>query len=435
MNVNFPLWIIRDAILVLLAAVVTGCGSDDIRLSPSDEYFAEKADAGLTSILASANKREDVSNTALLVDVPSRSYRYRGASGIAHEASGRAMSASDSFRIASTTKPFTATIILQLIEEGYLSLDTPLRDILSDVDMPGEFNLADLHVLDGIGRGGEITIRQLLNHTSGLEDHFSLGNDTDDGPDFLALLDALSGGMEGFANHQWSAGELIESYFINGRGNRPTGLPGEYHYYSDTNYLLLGLIIEKLTGDSYASQIRYRILDPLGMTNSYLEWYEPVYGTAPVDHHIHMYGDIGEADNLNIIGLAINTSFDWGGGGLVSTVDDLNIFLRALIRGDLFQHVETLELMKNWVHIEDEVYYGLGLERGSVKGYTFFGHTGAWGSNMFYFPELDTTVVLWINQAFIDRNDYLLQVLNALAKSGRVMSNDDLASIIMGSDF
>ncbi|MEW8398409.1 MAG: hypothetical protein AB2707_19815, partial [Candidatus Thiodiazotropha sp.] len=58
---------------------------------------------------------------------------------------------------------------------------------------------------------------------------------------------------------------------------------------------------------------------------------------------------------------------------------------------------------------------------------------GAWGSNMVYFPELDTTVVLWINQAFIDRNDYLSRVLDALAEAGSIMSNDDLESIIMGS--
>jgi D-alanyl-D-alanine carboxypeptidase len=148
-----------------------------------------------------------------------------------------------------------------------------------------------------------------------------------------------------------------------------------------------------------------------------------------------MYGDTGEAGNLNIIGLDINTSFDWGGGGLVSTVEDLNIFLRALVHGDLFQNVETLEWMKNWVHIQDDVFYGLGLERGSVRGYTYFGHTGAWGSNMFYFPELDTTVVLWINQTFTDRNDYLSRVLMALAESGVKMSNDDLESIIMGSGF
>ncbi|MEW8326606.1 MAG: serine hydrolase domain-containing protein [Candidatus Thiodiazotropha sp.] len=434
MNANFSFQIMRDAILVLLlAVVVTGCNSDDIKLSPSDEYFAEKADAGLTEVLTSATEREDVSNAALLVDVPSRSYRYRGASGIAHEASGRAMTASDSFRIASTTKPFTATIVLQLIEEGYLSLDTPLRDILSDADMPDEFKLDDLHVLAGIGRGGEVTVEQLLNHTSGLEDHFSLGNDTDDGPDFLALLDALSGGVAGYANHQWSAEELLASYFMNGRGNRPTGLPGEQHYYSDTNYVLLGMIIEKLTGDSYASQLRYRILDPLGMADSYLEWYEPVYGTAPVDHHILMYGDSGDAANLNIIGLDINTSFDWAGGGLVSTVADLNVFMHALVHGDLFQYEETLAWMKDWVHIHDDLFYGLGLERGSVRDYEYFGHTGAWGSNMVYFPELDTTVVLWINQAFIDRNDYLSRVLDALAEAGSIMSNDDLESIIMGS--
>jgi D-alanyl-D-alanine carboxypeptidase len=299
--------------------------------------------------------------------------------------------------------------------------------------MPGEFKLNDLHVLDGIGRGGEITVLQLLNHTSGLEDYLSVLNDTDDGPDFLALLDALNGGTAGYANHQWSAEELLANYFSNGRGNRPADLPGEQHYYSDTNYLLLGMIIEKLTGDSYANQLRFRILDPLGMTGSYLEWYEPVHGTTPVDHFIHATGNLDDADNLNIIGLDINTSFDWGGGGLVSTLTDLNTYLRALVRGDLFQNVETLGLMKTWIHSQDDAFYGLGLERGSVKGYEYFGHIGAWGGNMFYFPKLDTTVVLWINQSFTDREEYLSRVLTAFAEASLIKSNQDLETIILGN--
>ncbi|MEW8693093.1 MAG: alpha/beta fold hydrolase [Candidatus Thiodiazotropha endolucinida] len=434
MNVNFQLQIFWGTILVLLLVfVVTGCGSGDNKSSSSVVGFAEKADSGLRSMLESAVEQEDVSNGALIVDIPSRSYLYRGASGIAQESSGRAMTASDSFRIASTTKTFTAVIVLQLIEEGYLSLDTPLREIFSDADMPDEFKLADLHVMDGIARGGEITVRQLLNHTSGLEDYFSYNNETSDGPDFLAFLDALSGGKAGFANHQWSAEELLAAYFMNGRGNRPTHLPGEQHYYSDTNYVLLGVIIEKITGDSYANQLRFRILDPLGMSNSYLEWYEPDYGTAPVDHYLNMTEDLGETGNLNIVDLDINTSYDWAGGGLVSTVEDLNIFLRALFRGDLFQHAETLVLMKNWVHSEDDTFYGLGLERGSVRGYAYFGHSGFWGSNMFYFPELDTSVVLWINQTFTDRKEYLSHVLVALTEAGLEMSNSDLESITMGN--
>jgi D-alanyl-D-alanine carboxypeptidase len=433
MKVNFLLQIFRGvAPVLLLTFVVTGCGSGDDNSSSSDTGFAKKADASLASMLASAVERNDVSNAALLVDAPSRAYCYHNASGIAYEASGLAMSVSDSFRVASITKTFTATMILQMIEQGYFSLDTPLQEILSDDDMPGEFKLADLHVLNGVRRGGEITLQQLLNHTSGLEDYLSINNDTDDGPDFLTLIDALNGGTAGFADHQWCAEELLASYFNNGRGNRPTGLPGEQHYYSDTNYMLLGMVIEKLTSDSYANQLRFRILDPLGMTNSYLEWYEPVRGTAPVDHYIHMEGDLDEANNLNIISLGINTSFDWAGGGLVSTVEDLNVFLRALVQGDLFQHVETLEWMKSWVHLQGDVFYGLGLERGSVRGYSYFGHTGAWGSTMFYFPELDIAVVLWINQVFTDRNDYLSRILIALAEAGLEIPDGDPESNMMG---
>jgi len=433
-----PCMVIRRWIMMLTLILITGFASCNSAGSTQTEFgqpefsasvFTERAKARLQLIIDSAISSSSVSNAVLLVDAPAQSFRFQGGAGVAYSEDGLPMTADQPFRIASITKTMTAAAVMQLVEEGYVSLDTTLGGIFVDADMPSGYQVADLHVLDGIKRGSDITVRQLLSHTSGLEDYLSYNNKTNDGPDFLALMDALNGGGAGFATRQWTPQELLAGYFHNNRGKQPAGLPGARHYYSDTNYLLLGLMIEKLTGDHYANQLRARIFEPLNMRQTYLEWYEPTHGDAPVDHSVDVGDPLG---NVDIARLDINTSFDWAGGGVVSTASDLNTFMRALIKGDLFQSHDSWAQMQAWVHNEDATFYGLGLERFTLGGLAVVGHSGFWGGAMYYFPELDVSIVLWINQANTDSLLYLNQVLHVLAKPGFDIAHHPLQSITRG---
>jgi pimeloyl-ACP methyl ester carboxylesterase len=119
---------------------------------------------------------------------------------------------------------------------------------------------------------------------------------------------------------------------------------------------------------------------------------------------------------------------------VVSTVSDLNTFARALINGDLFEQQATLSLMLAWVQDEGGIFYGLGLERFTLHGVAFIGHSGFWGANLYYLPELDTTIALWINQAQTDSEPYLIRVLDALARAGLAMPASPLETFTEGEN-
>lgn len=150
--------------LVASLAALVGCGDD------AGEFSPYEAKIQLQTLVDRAVAQEEVENFALLVDAPDQDFLWQTAGGLADPTSGAAMTSEQTFRIASTTKTFTATVIMQLVEEGRLSLETPLGELLDTADMPENFRVDDLHVLQGFSAGGRITVRQLLNHTSGLRD-------------------------------------------------------------------------------------------------------------------------------------------------------------------------------------------------------------------------------------------------------------------------
>jgi len=352
---------------------------------------------------------------------PGLNFRHNVAFGATRADSDAPMTPDHQFHIASIGKTMTATIILQMWEEGLLGddgLDTPLAEFHA---LPVNA-ISKLHVLDGVKYGEKITIRQMLNHSSGLKDAHI--DDADGvaadygGPapgslliNFIGATQKLAAGMGGSeteaAFKNWvpwdpqrpddpQAG--IVNYYLNQMAHAPVGLPGEQYHYSDTAYVILGLVIERLTGESLHSQLRKRIFDPLGLDHTYL-----AYGSDPGPEPWE--SDLADfyLGSVAAVSAGLNLSFDWAGGGEVSTAGDLNRFLHGLLRDKLFQRPETLDEMTCWHALpgiaEPTVGFGLGIYQNHyTSGIEIWGHAGAWGGMMFYEPASDTYISGSVNQ-------------------------------------
>ena len=286
------------------------------------------------------------------------------------------------FRIASVTKTLTATVVTQLAAEGLLGLDDLMAQHLPDTYL----DLVDrVHVLDGVSYGATITVRQLLTHASGLFDYAM-------SPSYGAALFADPG-------HVWTPREMIEGAIAWGTPHFPPG--GGYGYaYSDTGYVLLGVIIEHLDGRSLHEAYRARIIEPLGMATSYLEGFEPHRG-SPIAHSHEGSFDVS----------VLHGSSDWAGGGLVSTTDDLARFAQGLLGlpgapGRLLDE-RWLDEMLDYrfrtldpaLHSPGYLGYGFGLEARERTGVVLRGHRGHWGVIMSLDPASGLTITGTINQS------------------------------------
>lgn len=258
-------------------------------------------------------------------------------SGVRSLETAEPIRADDRFRAASTGKTFTATVILQLVEAGRLDLDDTIERWL-----PGL--LPD---------GSEITVRQLLNHTSGLS------HSAQD-------LEVVGPYFEGDHAHYWSPMELMSI-----AATRPLAFaPGQGWLYSNTNYQVLGLIIEAITMHTAVDEIEDRLFAPLGLRNS--AW--PVSQTdlePPYTHGYHFRAeDFGPDADVTLF----SPSWTWTAGGLVTTVADLARFNRALLRGRLLGPDALGEMLTTVPSPEGA--YGLGLERYETPCGTAWGHEG-----------------------------------------------------------
>lgn len=330
-----------------------------------------------------------IHNVVLLVDSPK--LKWKGAAGMA-DGKNEVMTADHKFKIASIGKTFTATLVLQLIEEGFLDYDDTVDKFL---DNPA-VKLDRLHIYEGVTYGRQITVKQLLNHTSGIADYME---DPRFVPDILE-----------HPQKEWSPAEILEKYYEYQTNEKALFPPGEGFNYSDVNYVLLAMIIERVTGDTYHAQLKSRIFSPLGMDNSYLEYYEEPRGGRPLSHAF-----------LSTIDLVteVNTSMDWGGGGIVSTCEELNTFFRALVDGKLFKKESTLAQMLGEADKGrggSDYDYGFGIMKRSLHGLTFYGHGGAYDCDVYYCPERNISVCMSMNQmeTLGKRDEFLLRAIKII---------------------
>lgn len=292
------------------------------------------------------------------------------------------------YRIASITKTFVATVALQLVEEGKLSLDDPVNQYIADIDY---LRWDELMLLDGQNYADEITVDELLQHRAGMADVFV---DTET----RFILDALT-----HPHKLYTTETIMDKFFQYGLNEQPHFKPGEGYYYSDFNYVLLGLTIEQVTGKSLPENIRERIIEPLELDNTYFEFYEPATGNGKrLDSYLAFIN----------IDKNVYTSYEWAGGGIVSTTEDTATFIKALFAGELFENPETLDLMlDNSLNAADGATYARGINTYDINGVTYYGHGGFYGSLLLHNPETGITFSAHMGQAFSPYNEAELKAM------------------------
>lgn len=316
------------------------------------------------------------------INAPFQQLQFRGAAGKYCREDDSALEPGHAFRIASMSKTFTGLLCAQLIEQGKLSLQTPVAELL-----PANI-AARLPVAPGHHRE-EITLELLLYHRAGFND-FALSEE---------WFQVLAGDPGKFR----APGEIAEWALDNAK---LVGAPGETYHYSDTGYVLLGLLLEQLTATSYAQLCRANIFDPLGMDQTYLEGHEPARGD--LSHcYINMNGDYVDA-------LQINGSCDWAAGGHVSTLRDLDSFLRGTFAGKLTRQPETLDILLRGKLAREGYHYAMGIGRKTIHGKTLWGHLGHWGSFMYYCPEERLSLSGTLNHDGAQHNVFLEQLLRII---------------------
>jgi D-alanyl-D-alanine carboxypeptidase len=276
-----------------------------------------------------------------------------GTAGVADLTTGRARRPADRFRIGSTTKTFVATVVLQLVAERKLGLDDSVQ-----------------RWLPGLVPGNEVTIRELLGQTSGIFDY--QGD---------ATLQRQSVGTEFLVHRfdQYTPEQLVHIAMA----NPAPFAPGTSWGYSNTNYILLGLVVERITGHSLAQEIARRIVRPLGLTGTYLPT-----GTEIRGPHGEGYSKLYLPDPTPIYDVTeLSPSWSWAAGGLVSNVGDLTRFFGALLAGGLLPPAEQRAMFTTrptigWIQNST---YGLGVSSITLScGRVVWGMGGAISGSFSY---------------------------------------------------
>lgn len=357
---------------------------------PTDQLYTT-----LDAMLKTEITKKNTHRILLGVQSGDKQVDYRGAAGD--------ITASDPYFIASITKLMTASVIMQLVDAGQIQLDALITDYLPD-------DLTDgIHVFKGADYSKQLKVYQLLHQTSGLADYF-LGKRADGS----SVISDISAGKDTL----WTLPEAIEKARQLDPKFEPDASNGKKSHYSDTNYQLLGAIIERVTGQSIAENFRVRIFEPLNMRDSYLyNCATPRDGKQPMNFY-------NEETEL-IIPRAM-TSFGVD-GGVVSTLDDMLIFLRAYMDNALFNSKHNARMRAQWNTVFFPIQYGYGVMRFQLpRIMTLFqyspeliGHSGASSSFAFYAPKEDVFLIGTFNQ--IDAQNrpfqFMLKVINAVTKS------------------
>lgn len=307
------------------------------------------------------------------IEAPGARLEWAGSAGRLGRAHGRSLRPDDAFRAASVTKSVTAAVALRLARDDGLALEGPLGDQL------GSELLARWRSLKGLPH---MTPRQLLGHTSGLPDYFH--------------DEAFAARLRREPTRDWRPVELVAHVAAHAAPRFP---PGEGFEYSDTGYVVLGILLERLTGQPLDALYRELVFEPLGMRTTWLEGREPARVAEVARHYA------GELDMT-----ALSPTIDWAGGGLVTTAPDLTSFVRGLWSGRIVDR-DRLEQLTRWtpgasfppghaVRYDD---YGLGIGRLVVEGVELIGHTGFIGAFAFHAPEHDAVLVGTHNQSEVDR--------------------------------
>ena len=327
-------------------------------------------------------KDKSIYNALLSISTGNGKFIWSGAAGIANNAKEISMTPETPYFIASITKLFTATIIMKLYEEKKISLDDNIVNRLPEALVRG------IHIYNGVDYTDSITIRHLLSHTSGIADYYL--EKPKKGKCFFDFI--LENPEKTYTIDQTIviARDTLKANFE----------PGKKAKYSDTNFQLLGKIIESVVGEDLHDVYEDYLFSPLGLNNTWLfKKSEPKNKTNIAIAEFY-YKDKIISDNKPF-------ESSWADGGLISTTDDCLTFLQALFSGKIINKETTLPLMHQWKKIGFPLKYGFGtmnieLPTSMTMGKKIpplIGHLGSTGSFLLYTKDLDMYFAGTINQA------------------------------------
>ncbi|MBA4385576.1 MAG: hypothetical protein C0410_12630 [Anaerolinea sp.] len=318
---------------------------------------------------SSLNEKKSIYTGLVYIDAPQKDLQVKYAAG---KSNGEPIQTDQPFHVASVGKLFTATLIGRFIDEGKIQLEDPINLYL------GDEMLENLFVFENIDYQDQVTIQHLLSHSSGVADYFALEDN--------GLMESLYQTPDTFFTPQalvQYTREHQSAFFA----------PGDGYHYSDTGYILLGLIIESISGKPFHENLHGVIFDPLDMKDTYLMFYsEPANGKRP----------IAEAwVNGHEISKFKSVSIDWAGGGVISTLDDLTIYIRALYQGKIIT-TETLDALNKFEYeFMPGIAYGNGFMQMQFEKFMptlgflprMTGHMGVLGTQLFYDRSTDMVYV------------------------------------------
>ncbi len=286
---------------------------------------------------------------------------WRGASGVADVTTGRPVTPDMRQRVGSVTKTFTAVAVMQQVERGRIRLDAPIGGYLPHL-VPGE-------------RGEKITVRMLLNNTSGIADYLPYAFPSLQG--FPSLPDVSPQSLDDNRFRQFRPAELIEMGLTAPPVGEPGASPGVY---SNTNYLLLGQLLEQVTGTTAERYIARNVIERAGLRHTGFPAGPRIEGPHPRMYEA-FYGLIDPPRDYSVY----NMSWVGPSAALVSTMEDLNRFYGKLLDGELVSRASLAQMQRTLpVRALDgtTIEYGLGLHKVAIPGCgVFWGHDGsAWGA-------------------------------------------------------
>jgi D-alanyl-D-alanine carboxypeptidase len=301
--------------------------------------------------------------------------RWIGTSGLADVATGEPVTASTGFAVASITKTFTSALVLALVEDGRIDLDATVRTYLPDLKPVGP----------------KVTVRQLLDHTSGLRDYF-----------YHARIDQMLLEKRGA---RWDLARVTR--FI----GKPYFQPGKGWHYSNTNYLVLGVLAETVGGAPLEDQFRDRFFEPLGLKDT---WYQ--LDATPPSFVAHGYRfaaagpdatPIDLTDGSAIVPFTSVVTAAAGAGGIASSASDLSRWARALYSGDVLSSQARNALVDPSAtrRFRPSVPYGLGAQVIDIDGRRTYGHSGrllGFRAALRFLPDHDLSIAVMTNQSRAD---------------------------------
>ena len=362
--------------------------SDGFTESSFESNYDKEKYSDYQSILDATSKDYDSAGIQATI-IFKNGEKWTGASGYANHSKKIPVTNQSLFNIGSVTKLYTATLTISLVEQKKLALDDSLSKWLN---------------IDN-SEWSDLKIKQLLSHTSGITDYME-----------AVLLKLFT-----FPNRSWNKDELIGAV-----SKEPLYEPNSFNY-SNTNYLLLGNIIEKSSATTYRDALLTQIITPLNLKNTFYN--DPNIATLPV---VHSYETaLPGFDRLNVTGF--RTSFLTSGnaaGAILSNSEDLAVFTQALF-GNLLISESHLNMMTNFKtindsHLDINTGYGLGVSRWNLGGQELWGHKGfisGFNTITMYSPSDQYIISILANQSNVITNNVLEELQKVLLKKSEIPKN------------